>query len=156
MSAIDYAGIKREVQTVLKADEDLNANRQITVVVERENIFSAEMCPWINVVALDRQVVEDVIAAGARMRLDYHMRLLIATFHGESLAKAAESRDTILGLAEIVLMRNRTLNSTVNFLVLEGGEIGSAEVEDDLGFIADAEVDFFVNVLAATDIGFDT
>lgn len=155
MSQIRYHKIKEELQSVLKADEDLNANRQITVTIEKENIFSAEMCPWINIVALDRQVVEDVIAAGQRMRLDYHLRLLVVAFHPESLAKAAEARDAILGLAEIVLMRNRTLNNSVNFLVLEGGDIGSAEVEDELGFIADAEIDFFVNVLAATDIGFD-
>lgn len=154
MAEIKYHGIKKEVQKVLMEDVDLNENRQITVTVERENIFSAEMCPWINIVSLDREVDEDPVAAGTIMRLNYRLRLLVVAFHPESLAKAAESRDKILGLAEIVLMRNRTLNNSVSTLLLEGGDIGSAEIEDELGFLADAEIDFFVKVTAETTSGF--
>lgn len=144
MPAIDYYGIEKAISAVLTADADfIAANGK--AFIEEDFIYGLSDWGRAALIYMDRRspTPGQPIAAGQQTR--YHIRLSVwsRAFHVESMKKAIEERDALLGTVETALMRKRTLNTqgtdVVTFLTLEGGEMMSAKSSKPPGFIASAE-----------------
>lgn len=141
MAAIDYAGIKVAMKALFDGDATLQAIRETFTDVEAELLISPERTPWIGIYGESRDVDHEPLASGRRLFYRYLITVRVSAYDPENLAAAAKLRDDIIGQAEIVLLQNRTLSGTVTTLRLEGGEMMSGQVPEDLGFLADGVIE---------------
>jgi len=142
MARIDYHDIETGIKAVLEADAALTG---VTVEVEREFPFGgADVPPWVGIYLESRAAPEDMqsLSAGTRTRYLLRFSLWCMRFSIESVEKAMELRDDLLGDVEIVLMKDRTLGGKVSVSWLEGGDMASAQLPSDMGagFLAGAEI----------------
>lgn len=150
MPATDYYGIREEIRNVLLADADLTAIG-LTVEIESEIDFGAEDVP-IAFIYLESRTAPDGaqrLAAGTRTDFRLQFSIWCGHFSLESLEKAAEFRDDLIGKVEVALMKNRTLNNKVRTLWLTGGEFFLAR-DQESGFYSLGEVAFTVDAISTT------
>lgn len=135
MPRIDYFGIETEMQDILKSDSDL-AN--VTVEVE-DGPETLERCPFIEIRLLRTDAPAEIqrVAAGQQTRFEIRFSVLCWEYSLESIRDARKKRNDLLGKAQVVLMKNRTLNDKVSNLRLEGGEMWRSEGETGFGSTAE-------------------
>lgn len=120
MARIDYANIARQIKAVLEADAALAGT---LVTIEKDVLLGFERTPWANIRAVRRApTAEQPIFAGKITK--YHVTYAVECWESslEGPEVAARLRDDLIGKVEIALMGNRTLNNSVEMLVLDGGE----------------------------------
>ena len=149
MARIDYFAIEQQIQTVLQAAADLAG---VMVTVEEELLFGAETTPWVGIY-LDRRdalAASQSLSGGQQTRYRLRFSIWCWEYHLESLAKALELRDDLIGKVEIALMGNRTLSGTVITSWLEGGEMPSVRAPGSQSWLAGGEVALIADAKATT------
>lgn len=139
MPAIDYFGIEEAIKAVLEADAGFQG-QNAAVHIEEE--FSHAMTDGkVVFIYSDRRAPTpgQPIAAGQQTRYQIRHSIWSRSYSIESMRKAMEIRDDLLGVVETALMKNRSLNDAVSTSWLEGGEMMSGKVPGKPGFIASAE-----------------
>ncbi|MDZ4347913.1 MAG: hypothetical protein U1E51_36360 [Candidatus Binatia bacterium] len=148
MSAVDYQGIRDEIETVLSADARTEGAR---VYVEEEPQFGLSDHQSVIAVFMDSRGApsgEQSVSAGMRTRFNLRVSFWVVAFSLDSYRKACDERDGLLGQLELVLMDNRTLGGKVAASWLEGGEMFSAKDPQSSVFTAIAEVVMTLDVSA--------
>ena len=121
MPALDYHGVGQQIVDVLIADADLGAVRNITLEESQE--FGPEQTPWVNVRAVGFELPEawQPIAAGT---VGWH-RLTFAIdcweYQLDDSERASQFRSDLVGKVLVALMRDRTLQNTVQQATVTGG-----------------------------------
>ena len=138
MAAIDYAGIRSQLKTLLEADARLAGVR--VYVEEEPQIGLSDVQKAIAVFTDTRVAVADQsMSAGKRTRYNLRTSLWTVFFDMTSYSAACDGRDGVLAQLELVLMDNRTLGGKVTASWLEGGELFSARSPQGNTFVAAAE-----------------
>lgn len=122
----------------------------VTVLLEQEVVFERGN---VVVIYLDRRDSEatQVIAAGTRHR--YDLQFSIWCFHfALDITLSLDQRDDLVGNVEIALMKDRTLQGTVDDSDLAGGEFLNGRTPEEGGglFFAGAEVRLVAQAVAIT------
>lgn len=140
MPAIDYYGIEEAVKTVLEADTDFQATGA-KVFIEEEFVHGMADIGKAVMIYLDkrRPTPGQPAAAGQQTRYQMQLSLWTRAFFVESIRRAINERDDLLGVVEVALMRKRSLNDAVSMLWLEGGEFMTGKSSKPHGFLAAAE-----------------
>ncbi len=148
MAAVDYVGIRTEIETALNADARTSSAR---VYVEEEPQFGLSDHQSVIAVFMDNRsapATEQSVSAGKRTRFNLRVSFWVVAFSLDSYRKACDERDTLMGQLELVLMDNRTLGGKVAASWLEGGEMFSARDPRNAVFTAIAEVVMVLDVSA--------
>lgn len=148
MAAVDYVGIRAQIEAALNADVRTSDAR---VYVEEEPQFGLSDYKSVIAVFMDNRitpVMEQSVSAGKRTRFNLRVSFWVVAFSLESYRKACDARDVLLGDLELVLMDNRTLADKVATSWLEGGEMFSARDPQNAVFTAIAEVVMVLDVSA--------
>lgn len=150
MAAIDYAGIRDQLKSVLEADSRLEGVR--VYVEEEPQIGLSDVQKAIAVFTYTRTASADQnISRGTRTRYNLRMSLWTVYFSMESYQDACNGRDAVIGQLELVLMENRTLGGLVTASWLEGGELFSARAPQGSTFVAAGETIFVSEVSAISN-----
>ena len=149
MARVDYYAIETQIKSILDADSNLTGT---TVSVEGEILFSAEQTPWVGIYLERREAPASLQTLAAGQRTNFLLRFSIWcwSFSLESITKAIQQRDDLLGKVEISLMSNRTLGNLVRKSWLEGGEMPSGRMPDNTGFVSGAEIILVAEGVAST------
>ena len=150
MSAIDYAGIRSQIKSILESDSRLEG---VSVHVEEEPQFAVSDNAKAIAVFTDRRTAppgEQSISAGKRTRYFLRTLFVVVFFHNESFDAACQGRDEVLANLELVLMENRTLGDKVATSWLEGGAFYSGRSSGATPFISVAELELTSEVSAIT------
>ena len=149
MARVDYYAIELAIQTLLQGATSLSG---VMVTVEEELLFGAETTPWVGIYLDRRDAPADLqgLSAGQRTRFLLRFSIWAWEYSLESVAKAIQLRDDLLGKVEIVLMGNRTLDGTVNKCWLEGGEMPSARLPGGSGWVSGGEIVLVADAVATT------
>lgn len=128
MARIDFHAIKEAAKAVLEADEDL---ADVTVEVERARPFGADSAPWIGIFLEEAEFEEEEqpISANTTARARLPLVLLVIGHALGEPAEARKQRDDIMGIAQLALMRNPSLNGTVDHGMIIDMEFRSARPE---------------------------
>jgi hypothetical protein len=147
---VNYYAIERAVQEILTKDDEL-ANVRVTI--EEELLFGAEATPWVGIYLDSREAPANRqrISAGRSTLYLVRLALWCWQYSLESVAKAIELRDDLVGKVEVVLMRHRTLKETVHMSWLEGGELPSARVPERTAWMSGGEIRLVAQVEATTE-----
>lgn len=126
MARVDYFAIAEAMQTRLRAASTLSG---VTVEIERQ---WEDLGNFVNggvvIIYHDRRDIEqDYIAAGKKVLEGVRWSVWVGAFHLDSLKKASEMRDDLLGNVQIALQGDRTLGSLVRGTKFEGGRFLSAQ-----------------------------
>ena len=143
MAAIDYYGIENNLKTILKLA--LGAG----VIVTAEVSQPMDTIPWVAIYLDGRTAPEDQpIAAGTRQRYQLKFSIWCWCWSLDNSAKAAEARDDLMGTVESAIMRNRSIGTSVENGMLQGGSFQTAK--DDRGMhIAGGEIIYLTDVTAS-------
>lgn len=149
MARVDYYAIETQIQTILQADADLTG---VMVTVEEELIFGAESTPWIGIYLDRRDAPSDLqrLSAGQQTTFILAISIWCWEYSLDSLKKAIQLRDDLLGKTEVVLMKNRTLGGQVSKSWLEGGDMPSAKVPDSSAWLSGGEIILKAEVTSTT------
>jgi hypothetical protein len=149
MARFDYYAVETQIKTILEADSNLTGT---TVSIEGELLFSAEQTPWVGIYLERREAPPSLQTLAAGQRTNFLLRFSIWcwSFSLESIAKAIQLRDDLVGKVEISLMSNRTLGNSVRKCWLEGGEMPSGRIPDNTGFVSGAEIILVAEGVAST------
>jgi hypothetical protein len=142
---IDYWGLEEEVKAIL--DTELVDGH---VDIEREFQFASESTPWVGIY-LDRRDAPaslQPLAAGKQTRMLVRLRLDCRAYSLESIARASQFRDELIGRVEVALMKHRDLNGKATASWLEGGSFSRVPQQD--GWISGGEVMLVADVKATT------
>ena len=148
MAAVDYAGIRDQLKTILEGDTRTSNAR---IFVEEEPQFGLSDAQNIIAVFMDSRSApptDQSLAAGKRTRYFLRMSLWVVVFSLDSYKAACDLRDTLLGNLELVLMANRTIGDKVASSWLEGGDMVSAREPSNQAFVAAAETVLVAEVSA--------
>lgn len=146
MARVDYYAIEEAIADHLRVQEDLqNVN-----IPPPETEFSFERRPMV-LISLDRRdaVEGQPLAAGTRTRYTVRFSLWCYQF-ALKLKDASEMRDDLIGKVEVALMKNRTLDNSVHYMQLEGGEFESGPAPGIQGFVSAGEIILTAEVTATT------
>ena len=147
MARLDYYAIETAIKTLLEADATLAGT---VVTVEDELLFGAERTPWVGIFLDRRDPGEQSLSAGTRTRYNIRLSIWCWEYSMESISKAIQLRDDLVGKVEVALMKQRTLNDTVTKSWIEGGELPSARVPDNNGFVSGGEIILIADASATT------
>ncbi len=127
MSRIDYYSIEKELQFILQNEPSLN---EVTVLVEEMPELAADMSPFISIF-LDRREVPSgqPIAGGTRQRMLLKLSVWCYVVEIESVEAACKKRDDLVGKVEVALMNNRTINDSINHMMIDGGEFDNVSIQ---------------------------
>lgn len=147
MAYIDYYGIESKIQSILQADPSLAAINAYGIEEPLDNL--AEMCPSVGIFLDKREPASvQVLAAGRRSRMKIYLSIWVQTFAVEAGGDAIAERDKLMGQIETSLMQDRTLSSTVQGLMLEGGQFMSRRT--NRGFVSAGEIIVSCEAVAST------
>lgn len=147
MSAIDYAGIRNQLKTILENDSRLSGVR---VYIEEEPQIGLSDVQKAIAVFTDNRTPDpgQSISKGTRTRYLLRTSLWTVYFDMSSYLAACDGRDGVLAQLELVLMDNRTIGGKVTASWLEGGEMFSAHHAQSSVFVSAAETIFVSEVSA--------
>lgn len=141
MAAPDYSGILSAFKTIIEADSRIEA-LGVKVYVEQDPVFGMPDDGGRAVVLLlnnRRMDPGQSMSAGKRTRYILRWSAWAACFDMNSYREAAIKRDEVLGILELILMANRTIDGLVTASQLSGGEFMSSRNADESAFVAMAE-----------------
>ena len=95
----------------------------------------------------DALASEQRIAQGRRVDYDLAISVWCTDYDFDSVEKASERTDALVGVVEMALLNDRTLGGTVDYFWIAGGEFISGE---DNGFYSAAEIALTARVHATT------
>lgn len=149
MAAIDYYGIETQLQSILQAASSLSG---VMVTVEEGFEFGlADVGKSVGIYLDQRNPTQDQpLAAGQQTRFLVQLKLWCVAFSAESIAKACELRDSLIGAVELVLMQNRTIGGKVSTSWLAGGEFFSARNPNSGQLMAGGEIVLICDATAKT------
>lgn len=126
MARADYYAVESAIKTLLDADSTLTG---VQVGIEEELAFGASTAGQVEIYLERRDAPADLQAlrAGQTTRFLVRLSLWCYGFSIESVAKACQLRDDLMGKVEVALMANRTLSGSVNKFYLDGGEFDNQE-----------------------------
>jgi hypothetical protein len=144
VARVDYFAIESEIAAILRADPLLSG---VNVVVEDQVLFAAEQTPYVGIYLDRRDAPADMqtLTAGRRTTMLLRFLLVCGAYSLDSVARAIELRDNLLGNVEVVLSRFRTINGRVRSSWLEGGEMPSGRVGDG-GWLSLGEINLVAEV----------
>ncbi len=147
MAAIDYFDLEEEIKAVLDADASL-LELNVAVFVERQ--MTHRQGPVIGIYLAGREANDERqnLAAGTETRFVIEFAIWCWEF-GLEVAPAYKKLYTLLGLVEVALMRNRTLNAKVASSWLGGGIIDNA-LDSEGGFVVGSVIEFFADATSST------
>ena len=148
MAAVDYQGIRDEIETFLAADARTEEAR---VYIEEEPQFGLSDYQKAIAVFMDNRttpVEMQSVSAGLRTRYLLRISFWVVAFSLENYRKACDERDALVGQLELVLMANRTFGGKASTSWLEGGEMFSARDPQGSVYTAIAEVVAVLDVSA--------
>ena len=148
VAAVDYAGIRDQLKTILEGDATLSGVR---VFVEEEPQFGLSDQQKAIAVYMDRRTAaaaDQNLSAGKRTRYMLRATLWTVFFSLESYKVACDGRDSVLGALELVLMANRTIGGKAASSYLDGGELISAQDASNGVFVAAGETILMMEVSA--------
>lgn len=146
MARLDYYAVEEGIREVLSADADLE---DVRIEIETD----VEMAPdgggavYVYLDRRDAPASEQRLAAGTRTDFLLRFALWCLDCDFESVAAASRRRDDLLGKVEVALMRDRSLNGTVDASWLEGGEFLTMQEQ---GFISGGEIILIAKAKATT------
>jgi len=144
MPRADYWGIEQELAEILRANV-----QGLTVEVEAEMQFGAELSPWAVVYLERRDAPDGLQGISAGMRTCFRLRFSIWVWCCSLEKEAAiKQRDETLAEVERVLMRNRTLNNTVDSSWLDGGELQTGKTQES-DFLSGGEVVLIADIVSS-------
>lgn len=150
MAAIDYNAITEEIAEALSSSSDLAG---VTVTVDDDiNLDSFGVFVNVELTKRDPSTPGQSLSGGQRQRY-----IVTAVLSVVSVAldrrQAIKDRNEILAKAEIVMMRNRTLDGKVSTLFLQGGELfllRNSSATSEGFFVAAGEIILGIDVEATT------
>lgn len=146
MSKVSYFDIETEIASILTSDITLNG-----VNITVESVTELDAGSWVGIYLVGRDVPDgQPLANGTLMRYRLNFILWCWEYSLESITDAIQRRDDLVGRVEVALMKNRTLNNSVNYSFIEGGELQSAQIAETSGYIAGGEI------ILKADITFST
>lgn len=122
MARIDYYEIQNAIKTMLDADSTLSGVKNRLEALD----IIAENCPQTVIILKSRNNILEEIAAGQHIRMGITFEVWCYEYALEIL-QAMKKRDDLIGKVEIALMKNRTLNSTVQYHTITGGEFENVQ-----------------------------
>lgn len=145
MARADYFAIEQAIKTLIEGNANTPANTK--VFIESEISFAHEACPGVYIYLDRRSAPAGIQRLAAGTRTDFEVRFTVwcAEWHQDSVAKASEFRDDLIGKIELALMSDRTLGGSVESSWLDGGEFGSFE---ENGFLSLGEIVLIAHVKA--------
>ena len=144
MAAINYWNIEQQIASIIKT-----AVARATVLVDEEIDFAEG--DVVGIYLDDRSAPADLQSLSAGTRLRQMVSFKIWCWHfgfGKDRSVAMQARDTLIGDVETALMAKVTLNDTVNYSYITGGEFISGPEPTDRGFAAGGTVDLVAEALA--------
>jgi len=148
MARVDYFSIETAIKTILDADADLAG---VAILIEEELTVQRGNVVGIYLDDRDASDPDQSLSAGTRTR--FNVRFSIWCWHfgvGRDRRVPMEQRDDLVGKVEIALMKERTLNDTVNMSWLEGGEFLSGPDPTGNQFMSGASIILVADVVAST------
>lgn len=141
MAKVDYWDVENEIAAILRAHESMY---EVTVLVEPEMTFSSEMTPWLGIYMESRMAPSgQSLSAGRKQRYILDFRIWVWCFSLD-VSEAIQRRNSLVGVVELVLMGNRTLNDKVDMSWIEGGRLPSARLPQsatmDSGILSGGEI----------------
>lgn len=150
MARVDYYGIESAVKTLLEADSALTG---VAVGIEEEVPFreASALCVEIYATRRDAPAEMQPIRAGKTTRFLLRLSIWCWAYSLESVSKACQLRDDLMGKVEIALMGDHGLGATVNSSWQEGGEFETkASPGAQSGFGMGGEIILVADVRATT------
>jgi len=148
VARVDYFAIETQIKTILDAEASLSGT---SVLIEEELTF--ERGNIVGIFLDDREAPEELQSLSAGTRTRFLVTFSIWCWHfgvGRDRRVPMEQRDDLVGNVEIALMKERTLNGTVNMSWLAGGEFLSGPGETKNQFMSGAQIILIVDVTAST------
>ena len=148
MARVDYFSIETAIKTILDADADLAS---VSVLIEEE--LTVQRGNVIGIYLDDRDAAEQDQSLSAGTRTRFNVRFSIWCWHfgvGRDRRVPMEQRDDLVGKVEIALMKERSLNSTVDTSWLEGGEFLSGPDPTGKQFMSGASIILVADVTGTT------
>lgn len=137
MARIDYSAIRQELREIIAADPAFTG---MQIVTEEEVMFGLDQAPWIAIYLERREAPEGQYLSAGTKQL-YRLRFSIWVFTcALEMPSAIRQRDEIIGKLEVLLMGQRTINDMVETSWLEGGEMPSAKMPDNIGVVVGGEI----------------
>lgn len=146
MARVDYYNIETKIQSALTGAAALAG---VTVEIESELLFSMERTPWIGVYFDRRSPADQSLSAGQRTKYRLYFSVWCWEFNLDPVA-AIQRRDDLVGKTEVALMGDRTLDGTVRFSWLEGGQMPSGRLPEQTGFVSGGEIILVAEAEATT------
>ncbi len=148
MPRISYTNIVRAVQNVLLSDSSLDAYSPdgIRVLIsDKLGQSIAEQAPCIIIERRSRDVPRDrqVLRAGTKTVFTLNLVLTCIEYDLSSIEAGHEKLDELISLAEIALMKDRTLGGACENFTLDGGNFDSTQSGNH--FIVGAEIKMAIN-----------
>ena len=147
MARADYYAIEKGVKVTLEADLALQGVRYFI----EEEVTWADSVPAVFIYLDSRDAAPEEQRLAASTRVDYLVNLSLWCIDGhfDSLELASQARSDLVGKVEVALLKDPTLDSSVDYSWLEGGEFMNAR-DDQSGFITAGEVRLVAKVHATT------
>lgn len=149
MARIRYYDYLKAIRDVLDVDTDLQ-NLHVKIEIGKA-IVTAAQTPHVNVTEISREPMRPAIAAGTLSRYRVRWKITVSAFSAAGFEDAMQQRDEVLGIVEVVMMKNRDLGGILppRQLTLEGGSLQSAPGEAG-GFWAQADLDLSAEIQFST------
>ena len=146
MTDNEYNDISTEIAWILSG-----ALPDVVVICEEPIMIAVEMAPTIGVYHEGFEIPENgqPLAAGRQQRELLKFNISCWSYHLD-IKELMRSRNALLLRARRALMKNRSLNDMVTSSWEVGAEMASSRVEDALGFVSGAELQFRVDFLNTT------
>lgn len=147
MARIDYNAIGEAIRELLVTDPQVSPATGAPIIeLEGNAPFSdqgaidAERTPYVGIYLTGRDAPADDqrLRAGQTTTMRLRYTLLVVTYAADGVESAIRARNDLIGKVEVALMTDRTLGGTVDFHVLDGGDMPSARVGN--GFAAFGDV----------------
>lgn len=126
MARVDYYAIELAIQTQLQAASGLTG---VTVALEEELPFGMASDQTVEIYLERREAAADLqgLSAGRQTRFRLHLSLWCWGYSLESVAKACQIRDDLMGNVELALLGDHTFAGAVTSSWLEGGQFDTKE-----------------------------
>lgn len=152
---INYTGIGDNIKTTIEADASLGvAGTNYRVFVEEEPQFGAMDMTVIAIFLKKRAAApghQQRLAASQRIRMHLTYSVYVIAFSIESYKVACDVRNNMLGLLELVFMRNASnIGGSNENSWIEGGVTLSAKDSQTGTFISAGEIELTVSSTGTT------
>lgn len=146
MSKIDYYQLAEDIKDMLDADP---LTQNILKTIEVDEAASLEMGPSIDIRIEGRQIREQdqTINNSTSFRAYINVVLMIFVFDLDSKRHAMQTRDTIIGDVEMILLNDPTIGGKVDCALLDGGSLDSGQTQQN-GYFCAGEVKINIELTA--------